>query len=144
MRVGLRVGVRVGLRVGTPSTRVRVRVRVRVRARARARVGVRVGVGVRVRVRVGVGVRVRALRVGLGLLLLGTVEDVLYVEHAREGEDLVGASQLDALDEHLGEGGLHGELGHPTAEPSEQPLVIERTQSEELLHRGHEGLHGWG
>ena len=61
-----------------------------------------------------------ALRVGLGLLLLGAVEDVLHVEHGHEGEDLVGAAEVDALDEHLGERRLHRELGHPPAEAREQ------------------------
>ena len=51
----------------------------------------------------------------LGLLLLGSVEYILHVEHGHEGEDLVGAPQIHALDEHLGERRLHRELGHAPA-----------------------------
>ena len=70
-----------------------------------------------------------ALLVRLRLLLLGAVPDVLHREHRDDGEHLVGAAELDRLDEDLGERRLERELGHAAAEQREQPLLVERALS---------------
>lgn len=55
------------------------------------------------------------------------VEHILHRQHGDNGEDLVGALQVDRHDEHLGKVGLQRELCHPPPQPGQQPLVIQGT-----------------
>mmetsp|Transcript_27535 Transcript_27535/g.59266 ORF Transcript_27535/g.59266 Transcript_27535/m.59266 type:complete len:276 (+) Transcript_27535:374-1201(+) len=84
-----------------------------------------------------------ALGVGLCLLLLGPVPDILDGEHRDERENLLRASKLDRLDEHLRHlRCLQRELGHTPTEAREEAFLVERVQREEALHGHHERLHG--
>lgn len=67
--------------------------------------------------------------------LLGAVEDARDREHRDDRENLGGALAVDRDDEHLGEGGVHGKVGHLAAERGEFARVVERTEDPELVHR---------
>mmetsp|Transcript_33044 Transcript_33044/g.82292 ORF Transcript_33044/g.82292 Transcript_33044/m.82292 type:complete len:263 (-) Transcript_33044:1687-2475(-) len=84
----------------------------------------------------------RPLRVRLRLLLLRPIPDVLHREHRDDREHLVGAAEVDRLDEDLRERRLEGELGHAPAEACEEPFVVKRGEGVERLHRRDESLHG--
>jgi len=76
------------------------------------------------------------LGVGLRLLLLGAVEDAAAdAQHGDDGEDLLGALEVDTGDEHLGERRLDGQVGHLAAEAGEEALVVERRQRVQVLER---------
>ena len=61
-------------------------------------------------------------------------------EHRHDGEDLVAAVILAAGDQHLGQLGVQGELGHDGAQLGEVPVIIQRRQVIQQLQRSHQGL----
>lgn len=84
----------------------------------------------------------RLLRIRLSLLVLRSVEHVLHRQHGDDRQDLLRASKVDRSDEHLGHGRIDREVGHLPSESSEESFVVERSESEEVLQGGDEGLGG--
>lgn len=84
------------------------------------------------------------LGVGLRLLLLGSVEDATSDrEHGDDGEDLLGALEVDRSDEHLGEWRFDGQIGHLPAETSEETFLVERREGVKVLQRRDHRLLWW-
>ena len=57
-------------------------------------------------------------------------------EHRHDGVDLVAAVVLAAGDQHLGQLGVQGELGHDGAHLGEVPVIIQRRQVVQHSHHG--------
>mmetsp|Transcript_24293 Transcript_24293/g.76457 ORF Transcript_24293/g.76457 Transcript_24293/m.76457 type:complete len:388 (-) Transcript_24293:519-1682(-) len=72
--------------------------------------------------------------VGLVRAVLGAEEHARHAQHAHDGQHLVGAPELLAHDEHLGQGGVQGELHHLVPHGRERARVVERAQNPELVH----------
>mmetsp|Transcript_56637 Transcript_56637/g.123121 ORF Transcript_56637/g.123121 Transcript_56637/m.123121 type:complete len:454 (-) Transcript_56637:502-1863(-) len=89
-------------------------------------------------------VELALLLVGLGLLLLGPVEDVLHAQHADDGEHLVAAAKVHRGEEDLGQLRLQRELGHLPPQLGQQPLLVQRPQRIQRLHRHDQRLDGRG
>mmetsp|Transcript_79232 Transcript_79232/g.210411 ORF Transcript_79232/g.210411 Transcript_79232/m.210411 type:complete len:458 (+) Transcript_79232:652-2025(+) len=78
--------------------------------------------------------------VGVPLRLLGPDEDHGHAEHRRDGQDLIGALVLGAVDEHFGQLRIQGELGRLVAIVRKIPVIIEATEVIEHLECAHQGL----
>jgi hypothetical protein len=73
--------------------------------------------------------------ISLLLPLLGSVEYRRNGKHRDNSEHLGGAFVLNRGNEHFGHRGLHGELGHLTANGSQIADVIKRAKHPKLVHR---------
>mmetsp|Transcript_5353 Transcript_5353/g.18121 ORF Transcript_5353/g.18121 Transcript_5353/m.18121 type:complete len:398 (-) Transcript_5353:100-1293(-) len=92
-----------------------------------------------------VPVHVVEARLGVVRRLLGLArahEGVRPREHGHDGEHLVGAAQLGAVQEHLGHLRVHGELGHHGAELREVAVVVQGPERVPGLERAHQRLRG--
>lgn len=64
-------------------------------------------------------------------------------QHAHNGQNLLTAPQVHTGNEHLGDGGLKGELSHLAAQAGEEALLIQRSQVVQLLQGTHQGGCCW-
>eukprot|EP00162_Nutomonas_longa_P013791 comp21710_c0_seq1/m.48328 comp21710_c0_seq1/g.48328 ORF comp21710_c0_seq1/g.48328 comp21710_c0_seq1/m.48328 type:complete len:398 (-) comp21710_c0_seq1:968-2161(-) len=81
-------------------------------------------------------------QIGLLLLVAGPVEDGLHGEHRDDGQQLLGASQVDRDNQRLCHLRLERELGHLAAEAREQAFVVERAKRMQTRERRDQTLHG--
>ncbi len=72
--------------------------------------------------------------------LVGSDEALGNGKHGGNGEDLIAAVVLAGGDQHLGELGIQGELGHDGAQLRQVPVIVQRRQVVQQLQRSHQRL----
>ena len=85
-------------------------------------------------------VELRLFLVSQGLLVSWSIEYILDLKHGCDGENFIGAAQVDGCQQHLRELWLNRKFCHHAAKSRQQSFIIKSAEGIELLHGCYQGL----